>query len=101
MRYAKKIGLAAITIAIASIALAHAQSSRPAFEVASIKPNNSGQPRPQGNPFRLSPGGMFTAKQARPGDQDKTGTPPMKSCKDVFRTTQIRLLIDEMSQSSA
>ncbi len=50
-------------IAIAPLVL-WAQTSpaqKRAFEVASIKPNNSGQPRPQGNPFRLSPGGMFIA----------------------------------------
>jgi uncharacterized protein (TIGR03435 family) len=38
MRYAKKIALALFIIELASIPLAHAQSSRPAFEVASVKP---------------------------------------------------------------
>jgi uncharacterized protein (TIGR03435 family) len=44
MSYTKKIGLAAFIIALASIPVAHAQSSRPAFEVASVKPSNSGRP---------------------------------------------------------
>jgi len=40
MRYAKKIGLAVFIIALGFIPFVHAQSSRPTFEVASIKRNN-------------------------------------------------------------
>jgi hypothetical protein len=43
MRHAKGLNLAAL-FALGSISLEHAQSSRPAFEVASIKPVKSGRP---------------------------------------------------------
>ena len=59
MSYEKKIGLAALIIAIAIVPLSHAQSSRPAFEVASIKPNTLG--RAAGPPRVSAEGERFVA----------------------------------------
>src|SRR5689334_5021510 len=42
MSYSKRIALAVFIVALAALPLAHAQSSRPTFEVASIKPHTPG-----------------------------------------------------------
>jgi uncharacterized protein (TIGR03435 family) len=55
--------MAGIAASIAALN-ARAQALTPAhrrFEVASIRPNNSGPPRVQGNPLAYMPGGRFTA----------------------------------------
>jgi uncharacterized protein (TIGR03435 family) len=55
-----------IAVVAGLIGTVHAQppTTPRTFEVASIKPNNSGLPRVQGNPLAYLPGGRFTATNA-------------------------------------
>ena len=58
-----KVVLVVAAIAVAVMPLAsQAPAQKPSFEVASIKPNKSGQPLPTvGSPLAFLPGGRFTA----------------------------------------